>query len=116
MKLVLGREIKDRLQISGVTIGGGNRPIVIAGPCSVESRQHITSLAMAVKESGANMLRGGAFKPRTSPYDFPGLGTEALDYLAEARAITGLPVVSEIMSIEQIEQAIDLVDIFQIGA
>ena len=67
----------------------------MAGPCSVESREQIIETAIAVKEAGANVLRGGAFKPRTSPYSFQGLGEEGLNYLAEAREITGLPVISE---------------------
>jgi 3-deoxy-7-phosphoheptulonate synthase len=106
----------NAVHVSGVTIGGGTKPIIIAGPCSVESWDQVTVLAARVKEAGAVMLRGGAFKPRTSPYDFPGLGAEALEYLAEARRITGLPVVSEIMSVEQLELARSSVDVFQIGA
>ncbi len=105
----------SRLKIGPVTIGGGN-PIIIAGPCSVESSDHITKLAKAVRASGAHMLRGGAFKPRSSPYDFQGLGLDGLKYLAQARAESGLPVVSEIMSATQVEDAADYVDVFQIGA
>src|SRR4051794_27756722 len=80
----------------GVTVGGGPA-VVIAGPCSVESREQILATAHAVRAAGAHMLRGGAFKPRTSPYSFQGLGEEALELLAEARAATGLPVVTEVM-------------------
>jgi 3-deoxy-7-phosphoheptulonate synthase len=91
------------------------KPVVIAGPCSVESESHILQLAEEVKRSGATMLRGGAFKPRTSPYDFCGLGLEALKYLKHAKELTGLSVVSEVMSAEQVEQALPYVDVLQIG-
>src|SRR5262245_28158329 len=77
---------------------GGNDIVVIAGPCAVESRSQILETAQAVREAGANALRGGVFKPRTSPYSFQGLGEEGLEYLAEAREQTGMPVVVEIMS------------------
>ncbi|MBX9666328.1 MAG: 3-deoxy-7-phosphoheptulonate synthase [Candidatus Obscuribacterales bacterium] len=99
-----------------VTIGGGAPPALIAGPCSVEGLEQILELARRVKTAGATMLRGGAFKPRTSPYEFAGLGAEALSYLKEARRLTGLPVVSEVMSCEQVELALESVDILQIGA
>lgn len=101
---------------SRLTIGGNSKPVVIAGPCSVEGQTQVLNLAKAVKDSGADMLRGGAFKPRSSPYDFQGLGEDGLKYLAEARAATGLPVVSEVMSIEQVALAEPYVDMFQIGA
>ncbi len=101
--------------VDGATIGGGE-PVVIAGPCSVEGRAQIIHLASSVKKCGAKLLRGGAFKPRTSPYDFPGLGAEGLEYLEEARQVSGLPVVSEVMSAEQVELADRYVDIFQVGA
>lgn len=91
-------------------------PIIIAGPCSVESQEHVIDLAYKVKDAGAKLLRGGAFKPRTSPYDFRGLGKQALEYLAEAKKLTGLPVVSEVMSCEQITDAEPYVDMYQIGA
>lgn len=97
-----------------VLIGGGNFA-VMAGPCSVESEEQIVGIAKAVKASGANMLRGGAFKPRTSPYDFQGLGADGLELLKVARKETGLPIVTEIMS----ERHLDLfedVDIIQVGA
>jgi 3-deoxy-7-phosphoheptulonate synthase len=99
-----------------LAIGGNCRPVVIAGPCSVEGQAHVLQVARAVKDCGADMLRGGAFKPRTSPYEFQGLGKDALKYLAEARTATGLPVVSEVMSAEQVELAEPFVDMFQIGA
>jgi 3-deoxy-7-phosphoheptulonate synthase len=100
----------------GRVMVGGDRPTIIAGPCSVDGQAQLMHLAHAVKDAGAQMLRGGAFKPRTSPYDFQGLGQEGLTYLAAARAATGLPVVSEIMSAEQIEAALPFVDLLQIGA
>ena len=95
-------------------IGGGNLGI-IAGPCSVESREQITQVAAEIKKTGAGFLRGGAFKPRTSPYSFQGLGCEGLDLLMEARKETGLPIVSELMAIHQLE-IFDEVDVIQIGA
>jgi 3-deoxy-7-phosphoheptulonate synthase len=96
------------------SIGGGHLGI-IAGPCSVESREQITFIAQEVKKSGAGFLRGGAFKPRTSPYSFQGLGCEGLDLLLEAKKATGLPIVSELMTIQQIELFED-VDVIQVGA
>ena len=95
---------------------GGNEIVLIAGPCSVESRTQILETAQAVREAGANALRGGVFKPRTSPYSFQGLGEEGLEYLAEARELTGMPIVSEIMSQTQLETMIKYVDVLQIGA
>jgi 3-deoxy-7-phosphoheptulonate synthase len=89
---------------------------VIAGPCSVESRSQIIETAHAVKEAGASALRGGVFKPRTSPYSFQGLGEEGLEYLAEAREATGLPIVVEIMSQVQIDLMVKYVDVLQVGA
>lgn len=99
-----------------VTIGGGNRPVLAAGPCSVEGRAQTLSLAKSVSAAGASMLRGGAFKPRTSPYDFAGLGLDALKYLHESGQAHKLPVVSEVMSVEQIELSAPYVDMFQVGA
>lgn len=90
--------------------------LIIAGPCSVESEQQLFEIATEVKKSGANFLRGGAFKPRSSPYSFQGLGLEGLKLLKEAKNKFGLPVVSEVMSIKQIELAYDYIDVFQIGA
>ena len=95
-------------------IGGGNF-CMIAGPCSVESEEQIVTVAKAVKESGANMLRGGAFKPRTSPYDFQGLKADGLELLKVARAETGLPIVTEIMSTADLPLFED-VDVLQVGA
>jgi 3-deoxy-7-phosphoheptulonate synthase len=90
--------------------------IVIAGPCSVESRSQLIETAQAVREAGANALRGGVYKPRTSPYAFQGLGEEGLEYLAEARELTGMPIVSEVMSQVQLEVMVKYVDVLQIGA
>jgi 3-deoxy-7-phosphoheptulonate synthase len=101
--------------LDGVQIGGPGI-VIIAGPCSVESRSQLLETAQAVREAGAHALRGGAFKPRTSPYSFQGMGLEGLELLAEARELTGLPVVSEVMREEQIEQMTHFVDVLQIGA
>ena len=95
---------------------GGNDIAIIAGPCSIESRTQILETAHAVREAGANALRGGAFKPRTSPYSFQGLGEEGLEYLAEAREQTGMPIVAEIMSQTQLELMVKYVNVLQIGA
>jgi 3-deoxy-7-phosphoheptulonate synthase len=101
--------------LDGFEIGSEEVPI-IAGPCSVESRTQILETAQAVKESGANALRGGVFKPRTSPYSFQGLGAEGLEYMAEARELTGLPVVVEVMAVSQVPLMVEYVDMLQIGA
>ncbi|HEV2294849.1 MAG TPA: 3-deoxy-7-phosphoheptulonate synthase [Tepidisphaeraceae bacterium] len=95
---------------------GGKKIGVIAGPCSVEDRVKLLELAHAVKEAGASGLRGGAFKPRTSPYAFQGMGEEGLKILAEAREQTGLAIVTEVMSIEQIPACVEYADVLQIGA
>lgn len=100
---------------SGVVIGG-NRAVVIAGPCSVEGRSALLQSARKVREAGADMLRGGAYKPRTSPYDFQGLGEDGLKILQEAREETGLAVISEVMSPDQIEVATKHIDVLQVGA
>jgi len=104
-----------QITILGRTIGG-QQLAVIAGPCAVESRSQLLETAHAVKEAGAQMLRGGAFKPRTSPYSFQGLGEEGLKYLAEAREETGLPIVTEVMSPEQVPLVCAYADMLQIGA
>lgn len=103
------------IDISGVKIGD-TRIQVIAGPCSVESRDSLVDCARQVKAAGASILRGGAFKPRTSPYDFQGLGTDGLKLLAEARKETGLPIISELMDPRDTELMCEYVDIIQIGA
>ncbi len=95
---------------------GGPEVIIMAGPCAVESRQQILETAIAVKEAGAHVLRGGAFKPRTSPYSFQGLGEKGLVLLAEARQATGLPIVTEVMSPEQLPLVMRYADVLQIGA
>ena len=95
---------------------GGTKIGVIAGPCSVEDRAHLLEIAHACQEAGAIALRGGAFKPRTSPYAFQGLAEEGLKYLAEARDQTGLAIVTEVMSIEQIDMVVEYADVLQIGA
>jgi len=101
--------------LDGFTVGG-EEIAIIAGPCSVESRSQIIETAQAVKEAGASALRGGVFKPRTSPYAFQGLGEEGLDYLAEARQQTGLPIVAEIMSQTQLDLMVRHIDVLQVGA
>ena len=102
------------VSVGDVKIGGGNFAM-IAGPCSVESEAQIVEVAKAVKEAGANLLRGGAFKPRTSPYDFQGLKAEGLELLKIARKETGLPIVTEIMSVSDLPLFED-VDVLQVGA
>ncbi len=103
------------IDVNGVKIAG-QKVVVIAGPCSVESREMIIETAHMVKAGGADILRGGAFKPRSSPYSFQGLGEEGLKYLAEAREATGLPIITEIMSVDEIELVGEYTDIFQVGA
>ena len=103
------------VQVGEVCIGG-DEAVVIAGPCSVESREQLFSTALGIKAAGASMLRGGAYKPRTSPYDFQGLGVEALRLLSEVRKETGLPVVTEVMSTEDIDVISEHADMLQIGA
>ena len=102
------------IEVGDIKIGAGNF-VLIAGPCSVESEEQIVGVAKAVKASGADMIRGGAFKPRTSPYDFAGLKAEGLELLKIARAETGLPIVTELMNIMDIDLFED-VDVIQIGA
>jgi 3-deoxy-7-phosphoheptulonate synthase len=101
--------------LDGVSIGG-DEIIIMAGPCSVEDRSQLLEIAFAVREAGAHLLRGGAFKPRTSPYSFQGLGEKGLELLAEARQLTGLPVVTEVMSTEQVSLVASYADVLQIGA
>ncbi len=103
------------IDVSGSKIGGPNLGI-IAGPCSVESEEQIVEIAKSVKESGANFLRGGAFKPRTSPYSFQGLEMEGLNLLKLAKQETGLPIVTELMSTNYIDKFVEDVDVIQIGA
>jgi 3-deoxy-7-phosphoheptulonate synthase len=103
------------IRIGDLQIGGGDF-VIIAGPCAVESREQILTIAKAVAEAGAQMLRGGAYKPRTSPYSFQGLGEAGLDLLLEAKAETGLPIVTEIMSVNDVERFEQDVDLIQVGA
>jgi 3-deoxy-7-phosphoheptulonate synthase len=103
------------VNVGGVEIGG-DKVVVIAGPCSVESREQLTSTAHAVKKAGASLLRGGAYKPRTSPYAFQGLGREGLRLLAEAKSETGLPIVTELMDMRDLDEVLDVADVVQIGA
>lgn len=102
------------VKVGNTQIGGGNLTLM-AGPCSVESEEQVVAIAKAVKASGATMLRGGAFKPRTSPYAFQGMRAEGLELLREARAATGLPIVTEIMNTEHVPLFAD-VDMIQVGA
>ena len=106
---------KTIIKINGVSIGG-DQVAVMAGPCSVENEEQMLQAARAVKAAGAQILRGGAFKPRTLPYSFQGLGKEGLELLAEARDETGLPIITEVMSTEDVELVEAYTDILQIGA
>ena len=103
------------IDVSGVKIGGGHMGL-IAGPCSVESFEQVLEIAKAAKASGANLLRGGAFKPRTSPYSFQGLGLEGLDILCKVKEEVGLPIVTELMSPQYLDVFNEKVDLIQIGA
>ncbi|QUH24835.1 3-deoxy-7-phosphoheptulonate synthase [Serpentinicella alkaliphila] len=104
------------IDIEGHKIGGKNKPCIMAGPCSVESEDQLLTIARAVKESGAQLLRGGAYKPRTSPYSFQGLGEEGLKLLLKAKEETGMPIVTEVMDTETFETVEKYADILQIGA
>jgi 3-deoxy-7-phosphoheptulonate synthase len=101
---------------AGVQVGDGKTPVVIAGPCSIESEEQMLTSARQVKAAGAHILRGGAFKPRTGPHSFQGLGIEGLKYLRAAGDAAGLPVVTEVMRIEQLDAVCRYADILQIGA
>lgn len=104
------------VEVNGIKIGGKEKIALIAGPCSVESEEQLLEIAEAVKDAGATMLRGGAYKPRTSPYVFQGLGTVGIEILKEAREKYSLPIVTEIMSVEKIDEFVENVDIIQVGA
>jgi 3-deoxy-7-phosphoheptulonate synthase len=110
-------EARERsvVMVGDVAIGGGN-PVIMAGPCSIESTADQIAIGQAVKAAGANILRGGAFKPRSSPYSFQGLGEDGLKALAAAREVTGLPVVTEVMEPEQVDLVSSYVDMLQIGS
>jgi 3-deoxy-7-phosphoheptulonate synthase len=113
-----GRDFQPQdtiVTVNGVAIGG-EQLVVMAGPCAVESREQLLETARAVKRAGASVLRGGAFKPRTSPYDFQGLGEDGLRLLAEARDEVGLPIVSEVMDPQLVPLVAEYADILQVGA
>ena len=115
---LVGREFQQRdsvIDVNGVKIGGGHF-CLIAGPCSVETQDQVLEAARAVKAAGGHMMRGGAFKPRTSPYAFQGLGEEGLAMLAEARDETGLPVVTEVMDPRDLDVVCSYADVLQVGA
>ncbi len=117
-KLLASRKSKDKdttIRVKDVVIGGPSH-VMIAGPCSVESREQLVTVAAALKEAGVTVLRGGAFKPRTSPYDFQGLGAEGLRLMKETADEVGMVTISEITAASQIEEAARYIDIFQIGA
>jgi 3-deoxy-7-phosphoheptulonate synthase len=103
-------------RIAGRSVGGGETFCLIAGPCTVESREQTLTVAEAVRDGGASMLRGGAFKPRTSPFAFKGMGAEALEILVQARAATGLPIVTELLDVQHADAIAATADVVQIGA
>lgn len=114
---LVSREFKKEdtiIKLKGIEIGSNNL-VVMAGPCAVESEEQIMESAKAVKKAGAHILRGGAFKPRTSPYSFQGMGEEGLKLLAKARELTGLPVITEVMDTSQVPLVADYADILQVG-
>ncbi len=117
-KLVLwGTPPEPTLVKIGETLVGGNYPpLIIAGPCAVEDRESLLILAKGLKEAGAQCLRGGAYKPRTSPYSFQGLKEEGLKFLAEAREVSGLPIVSEVISPDDVSLVAEYVDLLQVGS
>lgn len=103
------------VDVNGIKVGG-NKIVMIAGPCSVEGENQICRIAQQVKDAGACMLRGGAYKPRTSPYAFQGMGAKGILALDKARKLTGLPIVSELMAVEHLDEFVEHVDVIQIGA
>ena len=110
-----GRPEGSRIDVGGVRIGGGTLA-VMAGPCAVESREQLLEAATGIARAGGHALRGGAFKPRTSPYSFQGLQEEGLTLLAEARAQTGLPIITEVLNLPELDMVAGVADILQIGA
>ena len=106
---------KTIIDVKGIRIGG-EEPVVISGPCSVESEEIVRNIAIGIKKAGADILRGGAFKPRTSPYEFQGLGRKGIDILNKISKELDIPVVTEIMDIRELDYMIDKVDILQVGA
>ena len=112
----LFHEADTIVDVNGIKIGGKEKVVVIGGPCSVEGAEQVCQIARQVKAGGGCMLRGGAYKPRTSPYAFQGLGTEGIMDMVKAREETGLPIVSELMSEDKIPEFEEYVDVVQIGA
>ncbi|MBI4492459.1 MAG: 3-deoxy-7-phosphoheptulonate synthase [Chloroflexi bacterium] len=110
------KPLDTAVPVDGLAVGAEGDFVVMAGPCSVESREQVLQTARSVRKSGAAVLRGGAFKPRTSPYSFQGLGEDGLKLLAEARAETGLPIVTEVLDVRDVEIVAAYADILQIGA
>ncbi len=104
------------VQVGDAVFGGGHEPVIIAGPCSIETEEQMLSAAKIVKQAGAGMLRGGAFKPRTGPHSFQGLGVEGLKLLRAAGDVSGLPVITEVMRIEQLPVVCEHADMLQVGA
>ncbi len=115
MKRILNG-MQRKVTYKGLSVGMDSRPILIAGPCSVESREQVIETALALKEIGMDVLRGGVFKPRTSPFDFQGLGLKGLEYLREAGDLAGVPVVTEVTDVSLLEPVAELADIIQIGS
>jgi len=109
-------DLPQPVSIGGVKIGSGQKIVLISGPCSVEDKEQIVKIATAVKSAGARVLRGGAYKPRTSPYSFQGLGEDGLRYLADARAATGLPIITEIMDTRDLPLLEKYADCLQVGS
>jgi len=115
---LVSREVRDEptvVDVAGVRIGDPTQPVLIAGPCSVETEARTLAVARAVKDAGAQLFRAGAFKPRTNPYSFQGLGEEALHTLGRVRSEVGLPVVSEVLDAESIDLMCEHVDVLQVG-
>ena len=104
------------VDVAGIKVGGKEKIVVIGGPCSVEGDKQIMDIAKSVKEAGGCMLRGGAYKPRTSPYAFQGMGTKGIQCMMHARETYGLPIVSELMSVDKLDEFVENVDLIQIGA
>ena len=104
------------IDVNGIKIGGNEKIIIIGGPCSVESEEQILKIAKEVKEAGGDMIRGGAYKPRTSPYAFQGMGTKGIECLVKARETYHMPIVTELMSADKLDEFVENVDSIQIGA
>lgn len=113
-KVLTGEEII--VKVGKLNIGGDNPPVLIAGPCAVESREQVLEIALALKEIGVDILRGGVFKPRTSPYSFQGLGLKGLEYLKEAGEKIDVPIITELMDEKNLDAVLEYSDIIQIGS